>query len=136
MKGRPLSACEKRRQLRGKISKARTDSKNKVENKFSTGNVRQAREGLNTRMSRASKKADTPVNTSESFLNELNTFYCRFDTVDDRTECHSICKHLHPEQSITIKEEDVAASLHRLKPNKSTGPDGLKAHLLKNCAAQ
>ena len=58
-------------------------------------------------MDRASKKAVTPVNCSESFLNCLNDLYCRFDTVDDRTECDSICNNLRAESSIVIKEEDV-----------------------------
>lgn len=56
--------------------------------------------------------------------------------MDDRTECDEICKTLPVESSIVIREDDVATSLSKLKPNKTTGPDGLKARLLKDCAPQ
>ncbi len=40
------------------------------------------------------------------------------------------------EESIVIKETDVIAILRKLKSNKTNGPDGLKAHPLKDCALQ
>lgn len=87
-------------------------------------------------MGRSSKKGDSPVSNSQTFVHELNNFYCRFDTLDGRTECDEICKNLPVEMSLVINEDDVAASLFKLKPNKATGPDGLKTCLLKDCAPQ
>ncbi len=72
----------------------------------------------------------------QTFINDLNNFYCRFDTVEGKTECDEICNNLSVEESIVIKETDVMASLRKLKSNKTTGPDGLKARLLKDCAPQ
>lgn len=47
-----------------------------------------------------------------------------------------ICKNLPAETSVVINEADVIASLSKLRPNKTTGPDCLKACLLKDCAPQ
>ena len=73
---------------------------------------------------------------AQSLVEEINTFFCRFDAVDDKGECDDICKNLPIGSPIFITEDAVAKSLTKLKPNKATGPDGLKARLLKACAPQ
>lgn len=125
----------KRRELRGKILKAKIEYKNKTEQKFVNGNVRQAWAGLNTLMGRE-KVRDDCVSDSPIFVNELNKFYCRFDTFDDSAECDEICSNLPSMPSIVICSSDVLSGLLKLQPNKSTGPDGLKARVLKDCAHQ
>lgn len=84
-------------------------------------------------MGRSSNKSDSHVSSCPNFINDLNNFYCRLDTVDGRIECDEFCKNLTAETSVVVSEDDVAASLFKLKPNKTTGPDGLKAQL-KDCA--
>ncbi len=123
--------CVKKRQLRGEILKAKFDFKTKIEGNFFTGNVRQAWEGLNTLMGRSNKKDNSSVRNCQTFINDLNIFYCRFDTVEGKTECDEICNNLSVEESLVIKEMDVMASLRNLKSNKTTGPDGLRAVFLK-----
>ncbi len=113
----------KKRQLRGEILKAKFDFKTKIEGNFFTGNVRQAWEGLNTLMGRSNKKDNSSVRNCQTFINDLNIFYCRFDTVEGKTECDEICNNLSVEESLVIKEMDVMASLRNLKSNKTTGPD-------------
>lgn len=70
-----------------------------------------------------------------TFVDDLNRYFCRFD-VDDKQECDEICNNLSAGSSIDITEEAIAKSLSKLRPNTATGPDGLKARLLKNCAPQ
>lgn len=127
---------EKRKQLRGDILKAKTEYKNTIESKFFSGNIKQAWEGLNILMGKSCNKSNSSVACSQSLVDEMNTFFCRFDTVDDKDECDDICKNLPISSPIFITEDAVAKSLTKLKPNKATGPDGLKARLLKDCASQ
>lgn len=63
-------------------------------------------------MSRSGKKDDSFVNNSQNLVNDLNNFYCRFDTMYDRAECDEICKNLPEEISIFINEDDVAVFLN------------------------
>lgn len=37
---------------------------------------------------------------------------------------------------MTIQEREVVTVLHKIKPHKASGPDGLKGKVLKECAAQ
>lgn len=129
-------AQEKRKQLRGSIHKAKIEYKNKIEGKFFSGNIKQAWEGLNTLMGKSCKNGDSTVVCSQSLVDEMNMFFCRFDVVDDKAECDDICKNLPTGSPIFISENAVAKILTKLKPNKATGPDGLKARVLKDCAPQ
>lgn len=59
--------------------------KNKIE--MTTGKMRQAWEGLNALMGVARKKEQCSVSNSQSFANELNVYYCRFDCVVPVCDC-------------------------------------------------
>lgn len=87
-------------------------------------------------MCRSNKKDDSSMSNSQTFINDLNKFYSRFDTVDVKTECDDIRKNFSVETTIVINEADVMASLSKLKPKETTGPDGLKTRLLKDRALQ
>ena len=87
-------------------------------------------------MGKTNKKGENPANFSQSFVDELNTFFCRFDTMDDSAESEEICKNLPEGSPVFITEEAIGKCLAKLKPNKTTGPDGLKARLLKECSPQ
>lgn len=63
----------KRRELRSKIKRAKTEFKNKVESQFCRGNRHQAWEGLNKMMGRAPQgQAHSCLVDSLSFANNLN----------------------------------------------------------------
>lgn len=99
--------------------------------KYFSGNIKQACEVLNTLMRKNSKKFGSPVSNSQDFVDELNRFFCRFDTVDDKLYCDEFCKNLPAQSAIVIAEDAAGESLSKLKPNKATGPEDLKARLLK-----
>ena len=79
-----------------------TDSdikKNKVEEKFRTGNVREAWSGLRAMMSKQQTKHSLPHSSnSVDTANELNTFYARFDVRDFSKDCATLCETVVPEQ--------------------------------------
>lgn len=62
---------------------------------------------VNTLMGREKGRDDSGVDNSLTFINELNKFYCRFDTTDDSTECNEICKNLPCMTSIVINSSEV-----------------------------
>lgn len=70
-------------------------------------------------MSKTSKKGDSLVSNSQDFVDELNRFFCRLDTVDDMLECDEICNNLPAGSSIVITEDAVGTSLSKLKLNKA-----------------
>lgn len=63
-------------------------------------------------------------------MDEANAFYCRFDIVDDGTESEEICKNLQKGLPVFITQGAIGKCFTKLKPNKATGQDDLKARLL------
>jgi len=61
---------------------------------------------------------------------DLTLWKARLDVMTDE-----ICNNLPAETLIVITEANVMASLCKLRPNKTTGPDGLKACLQRLCSS-
>ena len=78
-----------------------------------------------------------PPNIHE-YVNNLNSFYARFDLYDFNVQCKktmSIVDGIEPEH-ITITREDTRCSLKSIKCGKAGGPDNIGSKLLKYCAEQ
>lgn len=135
LRGDTEGVKDKKRELRAKIQKAKTDFKDKVENSFCTGNPRQAWEGLNKMMGRRPKILEDSA-MDVSFANDLNQFYGRFDTSDSKNKSDAILTNIPSNSTIQLSEEEVGTCLSRIKPHKAPGPDGLRGKVLKTCAAQ
>ena len=76
------------------------------------------------------------------FVNEVNTFYARFDGKDFRNKCDDLCQSLDP-LPVTVFDDDVVSVLSHVvsvlshvNPRKAPGPDGLKGKVLKVCTTQ
>ncbi len=41
-------------------------------------------------MGRSNKKDNSSVRNCQTFINDLNILYCRFNTVEGKTECEGI----------------------------------------------
>jgi hypothetical protein len=106
-----------------------------VEEKFRTGDVRQAWDGLKTMMGKTGQKSNKHLPHTLESVNELNKFYARFDVRDFSADCDSLCQTIKPEP-LNIAEDHVVSVFKRLNPNKAPGPDGVKGKILKNCASQ
>ena len=69
------------------------------------------------------------------FVNEINTFYARFDDKDFRNECDDLCQSLDP-LPVTVCEDDVVSVLSHVNPRKDPGSDSLKGKVVKVCTTQ
>ena len=73
----------------------------------------------------------------ESFANELNMFYSRFDDKDYRAQQQKLREQLlECECSFIISEQDVISALKKLNSHKYSGPDNVSAKVLKECAEE
>ena len=115
------------------MQKAKTDFKNKVEQQFCTNNPKQAWEGLNRMMGRERKE---PVDNFMDlpFLNDLNSFYGRFDSPGNKAKCNAVLTNTPQTTTIHLSVEEVRHCLSRTNPHKAPGPDGLRGRALKACA--
>ncbi len=106
-----------------------------MEGKFTTGNVREAWQGLNAMMGREQRPAHIKCTDPTSFAEQLNTFYSRFDSVHPlRTETPSTLSPSHT--SITVEKNKMVHFLSKVNPRKSSGPDNLHGRILKECASE
>ena len=92
-------------------------------------------------MSGRKKKSCNIDDSSMTYVNNLNSFYCRFDCHDfekERKECKQglAINYAVDGRVITIQPNEVKNYFEKLKTNKAPGPDGLKPLALKTCALQ
>ncbi len=127
---------EKETEFRQRVFKAKIDFKNKIEQRFCSGNAKQAWDGLNVMMGREQNKQSINITDCSKFVNDLNTFYGRFDVRDPKAGCSTVCNQTGSYEPIQLSEEEVGRCLSRIKPNKAPGPDGLRGRVLKSCAQQ
>lgn len=127
---------EKEKEFRQRVFKAKIDFKNKIEQRFCSGNAKQAWEGLNVMMGREQNKQSINITDCSKFVNDLNTFYGRFDVRDPKAGCGTVCDQTGSYEPIKLSEEEVGRCLFRIKPSKAPGPDGLRGRVLKSCAQQ
>lgn len=124
--------------VKRKIKDAQNEYKENVEEKLKTGNVRDAWKGLNTMMGRQKKRVQKHEDP-HCLANNLNIFYSRFDNDfndDDLSVSNELMMTMTQSQPMIIQEREVVTVLHKIKPYKAPGPDGLKGKVLKECAAQ
>ena len=71
----------------------------------------------------------------EVFVEDLNSFYCRFDTHDFSQERGQICNDLEKTaESKTAPEvtvEEVERVFRKVNPNKAMGPDSISGQIIK-----
>ena len=129
-----LSAAN--RAVKNEVFKAKLQYKNKLEQKFSSMNTRQAFQMAKT-LTGSAPRPSTPIPPEQG--HQLNIFFNRFDADDYTEEC---CRQLDalplldPNDPAPFSEEDVRRQLRCCKPGKAPGPDGISARVLKTCATE
>ena len=102
LKGKKEEYKEKEKEFRKNARAARLRYKNKVEEKFRTGNAREAWRGLRAMMGKQQSKHSLPHSAnSVNTASELNTFYARFDVRDFSEDCAN-CARLLCQSSSTF----------------------------------
>ena len=137
LQGNEHKVKELGKEFRRKAKIAKIEYKNKVEDRFLGGNVREAWKGLNTMMGRGLQQKRIQCDDAATFANDLNVFYARFDVHDFNKECDDLCSPLlSTSEQATILESDVASCFARINPRKAAGPDGLGGRVLRQCSVQ
>jgi len=69
------------------------------------------------------------------YVNDLNTFYTRFDDKNFKGECDTILYTVkgRNDSKIVLSDHDVLTALNRAKIGKACGPDNISGRLVKHC---
>jgi hypothetical protein len=124
--------------LKAAITTAKQKYKSSMLDSMSS-NIKRAWNGIRTMSNLDSKSNNNLLTNSESrsLGNDLNTFYCRYDTNTMPTTAPNVPhKCLTNSKSHPITAEEVMSAFNSVKINKSSGPDGMPAMIIKNCAFQ
>ena len=104
-------------QLKKAIESKKKIYKEKIEDQLKSNDSRKAWDGLKT-ITGYKKKSNLPsVENNETFANELNEFYSRFDTHDFSDECDKLLQQLHVQndESPKVTVPDVNNALSKIK---------------------
>ena len=132
---------EVNREVKRAIKTAKLKYKNKVEEKFTQGNLRSAWQGLKTMaavntVATNHKTIQVAGSSSTSLPNDLNSFFTRFET-DNSTQLADTLTTLKPgDSTLTFKTEEVVRALRKTRENSSPGPDNISGRVLRFCAEQ
>lgn len=134
LQGDKLRVRELEKEFRRKAKLAKIHFKDKVEKKLTSGNAREAWQGLNTMMGQSTKPAVVNCSDPTSFAEQLYSFFTRFN--NNSTPSNWTCPTLSSPSTLIIDEQLVTSILHRVNPHKAPGPDRLRGRVLKDCATQ
>lgn len=125
-------------QVDAKILEEKRVYKDKVENLFRSNRAKEAWKGLKVLCSSKPKSSTVDPEDIESYVNDLNAFYARFDIHNFKEECENLIKVAKERNNarIIITYEDVIQSMRRVKIGKSSGPDNISARVLRLCLEQ
>ncbi|CAM4610534.1 unnamed protein product [Leuciscus chuanchicus] len=133
-----------RNTLTKEIEVAKKSYAKKLENQFSSNDPLSVWKGLKDI---TNYKTPSPsIDSNKHLSNELNVFYCRFETPDQTP--HTRPDHLSTQPStppaiplpsppaLQISEDNVRQIFRKQKRRKAPGPDGVSPACLKTCADQ
>ena len=120
-----------RADLKRGIKKAKHCYKLRVEEHFNS-DPRRMWQGI--RIISDFKPTNPPPSSDTSFLNELNSFYARFEKDNQTPATRAELTANHP--PLTFSPTDVEAVLSRTKAHKAAGPDGIPGRVLRACAGE
>ena len=142
LQGNKQKVRELEKQFRSKAKTARLEYKDNIEEHFKSMNGRDAWKGLKVMMGRNTQQQRAKCPDNVKFVNEMNTFYARFDDNNFRNECDDLCQSLDP-LPVTVFDDDVVSVLSHVvsvlshvNPWKAPRTDGLKGKVLKVCTTQ
>ena len=126
-----------KRTIKKEIKVCKVAYKNKLEEKFGSGDAREVWKGLR-QMTGFGLKQQHCVDSSAEFANDLNHFYARFDkhdfTEERDQEIGKVKNSVH--ERIVITKEEVLKSMRKIKSNKACGPDYIGGKVLNVCSDQ
>ncbi|KAG8007313.1 hypothetical protein GBF38_012653, partial [Nibea albiflora] len=132
---------EVNREVKRAINTAKLKYKNKVEEKFTQGNLCLAWQGLKTMAAvniatTNHKPIQVAGSSSTSLPDDLNAFYTRFETDNSTQIAETLSSLEHGGTTLTFKTDEVVRALRRIRENSSPGPDNISGRVLRLCAEQ
>ncbi|XP_077981372.1 uncharacterized protein LOC144436447 [Glandiceps talaboti] len=126
------------RKLKQEIRDCKDRYKMKIESQFQSGDLRKAWNGLAVLSGKQEKtNRKTEVVEAKTFANELNDFYCRFDTHNFQQQQENarniVTSKLEQSDMPQISEMEVSLKLKCINPRKAQGPDNISGRFLRHC---
>ncbi len=119
--------------LRRGIREAKTAYKRRNEDHFSSNNIRQVWQGVQSITNYRSNNLNA-TNGDVSLAEELNHFFARFEVgTPAALRPHSPAPSSH---ILTVQAQEVRCALQAVNPRKAAGPDGVTGRVLRDCADQ
>lgn len=132
------------RVLRRQIRKAKSVYRDKMELKYTSGDLRTAWKGIKSMASISQGSSERDSNSTikieginmTDLPNAFNSFYARFEVHDFSENTSLLRDSLTPDSNIVIEREQVKNLLKRVNMRKAPGPDLIFGHTLRYCADQ
>ena len=130
--------------LNKEIKEAKREYKEKMERLFQEGKARDAWKGVKTLSGLQNNRSPSHLRSEEcvEFAENLNSFYCRFDTHNFTQEREELTTNLNilcnavSDTNIELHPREVDRVFKRTNPHKAPGPDNISGRLLKVCHEQ
>ncbi|KAL0174659.1 hypothetical protein M9458_030627, partial [Cirrhinus mrigala] len=139
-KGDRVLYNQARNTLNKEIRAAKRTYAKRLEDQFASNDPASVWKGLKAITNYKTPSPSTEVN--QQLAEDLNEFYCRFETPHTRSD-HLLAQPLtpptnpsSPPPALQISEEDVRQVFRKNKRRKAPGPDGVTPACLKTCADQ
>jgi hypothetical protein len=131
-----LKLAEKK--LKNRIKQAKSAHRQRLEDAFNSNNHKKTWDTMKSMTGMSSPSKPILTENEGALSNDLNTFFARFESLDNSSKCTEILKAVIPAPSdrITITEEDVRRVFRCTNTGKANGPDECSAFLLKNFASE
>ncbi|KAK3526833.1 hypothetical protein QTP86_000695 [Hemibagrus guttatus] len=130
-----------RNTLNKEIRVAKRSYAKKLENQFSSNDPASVWKGL--KYITNYKTPSPSTETNQQLAEDLNEFYCRFETASltphapsEHLSIQPLTPPLSPPPALRISEDDVRQIFLKQKKRKAPGPDGVTPACLKTCADQ
>ena len=126
------------KKVKERIKECRAQYKEKLEENFKSNDMKEVWKGLKTIVGYSKKEGSIHISNG-NYVNELNTFYARFDCHNFSENITSLINDISRDNSDplpSVKECDVKQVFSSLKKNKACGPDNITSNTLKSCSKQ
>ena len=130
---------EAQKKLDEKIREGKEKYREKISQSFKSNNMRDVWDQMKSVICCDKTKTQITVDDGQTYADELNDFYARFDadsTPDENSRFKSDNLTCFSDDAPTFHPDDTRKVFNSLKLNKSHGPDNVTPKLLKTCSSQ
>ena len=131
----PYLMKEKQAELKQLIENCKLQYRDKIKDMVASQDIRQAWNGLQKASGYNRGKSKMNVKVGKEYADQLNNFYCRFDSTDYQEQHDDLRERLSGcTTTLIITVDQVRNGFKRLNKRKASGPNNISAMTLKSCA--